>query len=153
MRSFPRNPIRDVLRAMTGKPPPPFVKGYTCYDLTDREWDELHSWAVRNCKPSYLTGIGLIEAAQHQVDEAVGNGNIPAPKDTSDGLMLIQKQLGILDRRYAMLLDDFRRVIKNTRTIMREGKETCPRKTGTPLRSSKKATRSKVPSKRKTRGS
>lgn len=73
----PAHPIRDVLKAMTGKAPPKFVKGYSIYSLTDEEWDKLQSWAVNACRPSWLTGIGLLEAAEHQVQEAVSNGNIP----------------------------------------------------------------------------
>ncbi len=73
----PAHPIRDVLVAMTGKTPPVFVKGYSVYNLTDEQWEELQDWAVNTCRPSWLTGIGLLEAAEHQVQEAVSNGNIP----------------------------------------------------------------------------
>lgn len=69
---------------MTGKRPPRFVRGYSVNDHTDEEIDALQSWAVRNVKPRWLTGIGLLEAAEEQVREAVMNGNIPpAPEETS----------------------------------------------------------------------
>jgi len=75
--SNPKNPIRKVLRAMTGKRPPSYVKGYNFSNLTDKQTDELQDWAVNNVRPFWLTGIGLIEAAEKQVKEAVDNANIP----------------------------------------------------------------------------
>jgi hypothetical protein len=73
----PKNPIRKVLRAMTGKKPPKFVKGYNYDNLTDMQHQELQDWAATNARPRWLTGIGLIEAAERQVKEAVDNANIP----------------------------------------------------------------------------
>ena len=73
----PKNPIRDVLRAMTGKKPPDYVKGYDFSNLTSAQRDRLQDWAVNNVRPTWLTGIGLIEAAEKQVKEAVDNANIP----------------------------------------------------------------------------
>lgn len=107
--SQPKDPIRDVLKAMTGKSPPAFVKGYTCYNLSDKEWDLLQSWAVNNCKPFYLTGIGLLEAAHHQVNEAVSNGNIPDPGyPMGDRVDYIHKQFSALARRHEDLLTQYR---------------------------------------------
>lgn len=74
---MPKNPIRKVLRAMTGKKPPKFVKGYNYNNLTDMQHQELQDWAATNVRPNWLTGIGLIEAAERQVKEAVDNSNIP----------------------------------------------------------------------------
>jgi hypothetical protein len=79
---IPKNPIRKVLKAMTGKRPPKFVKGYNFNNLTDMQRDELQGWAVNNVRSFWLTGIGLIEAAEKQVKEAVDNGNIPPEKRT-----------------------------------------------------------------------
>lgn len=77
----PKDPIRDVLKWLLGKPPPKFVKGYDYSNLTDNEHTELQEWAV-NCLDGtplfWSTGIGSIEAAQKLVEEAVSNGNIPA---------------------------------------------------------------------------
>jgi hypothetical protein len=78
--AMPKNPIRKVLRAMTGKKPPKFVKGYDYSNLTDMQHQELQDWAATNARPTWLTGIGLIEAAEKQVQEAVDNANIP-PKE------------------------------------------------------------------------
>lgn len=71
-------PLRDVLRAFTGREPPAFVREH--YDLSqfsDIERDLLHSWCVQHVKPDWATGIGLLEAAELMVHEAVSNGNIP----------------------------------------------------------------------------
>lgn len=68
---------------MTGEEPPKFVRGYTTEDLTDSEYEQLQHWAVNNVKPSWLTGIGLLEAADQQVMEAVSNGNIEPPEEFS----------------------------------------------------------------------
>lgn len=73
----PREPLRDVLRAATGKAPPRFVRGYSTRGLTDEQNDRLQDWAATHARPGWLTGIGLIEAAEAQVAEAVANGNIP----------------------------------------------------------------------------
>jgi hypothetical protein len=67
---------------MTGKRPPKFVKNYNFDNLTDMQRDELQDWAVNNVRPFWITGIGLIEAAEKQVKEAVDNGNIPPEKRT-----------------------------------------------------------------------
>lgn len=77
MRYYPENPIREALKAFTGKEPPAFVRGYDTSGLSDAENQELQYWAVDNAKPKWATGIGLIEAAELLVAEAVANGNIP----------------------------------------------------------------------------
>ena len=77
------DPIREVLQAMTGKEPPSFVRGYDYKGLTDEQVQELQDWCCVNVKPEWLTGIGLMDAAENQVAEAVSNGNIApveAPK-------------------------------------------------------------------------
>ena len=77
----PEDPIRDVLRSMTGKEPPNFVRGYSFDGLTDKETMDLQDWASNSVPLGWLTGIGLLEAAESQVGEAVSNGNIPGPED------------------------------------------------------------------------
>ena len=72
-----KNPIREVLKATTGKSPPKFVLGYSFENLTDEQFSKLQDWAIVNVKPVWLTGIGLLDAAENQVKEAVSNGNIP----------------------------------------------------------------------------
>lgn len=147
--SKPKDPIRDVLKAMTGKSPPAFVKGYTCYALSDKEWDLLQSWAVNNCKPSYLTGIGLLDAAHHQVEEAVSNGNIPAPSQAAvDPVVVLLRLLRAVSERQGVLLARLGQANRDQMRQQREKAEaTCPKKTHTRSRSSKKATWHKASSK------
>ena len=66
---------------MTGVSPPEFVQGYVFQGLSDEQMQELQDWCALHVKPVWLTGIGLMDAAESQVAEAVSNGNIPAPKD------------------------------------------------------------------------
>ena len=70
------NPLREVLKALTGVEPPVQVSGYK-FKLEDS--DVIQAWAVQHVKPNYLTGIGLMEAAEALVESAVSNGNIPRP--------------------------------------------------------------------------
>lgn len=81
LQAQPKHPFRDILQAVTGVKPPKFVRGYSTRGYTDAEKDELQSWASDNVKPSWATGIGLIEAAENMVEEAEINGNIPHDPD------------------------------------------------------------------------
>lgn len=98
------SPLREVLAHMTGKKPPKFVRGYTLEDLTEDECWMLQRWAVNNVKPSWLTGIGLLEAAEQQVMEAVSNGNIEPPKESSRAAA-IRRTLERLRQRQFEALD------------------------------------------------
>lgn len=71
------DPLRDVLKAMTGHEPPDFVRGYDTQGLSDAQQQALQDWASMHVRPSWLTGIGLLDAAETQVQEAVWNANIP----------------------------------------------------------------------------
>ena len=79
------SPLREILAQMTGKRPPAFLKGhYTTETLSEGDTERLQNWAIRNVRPSWLTGIGLMDAADSQVHEAIMNGNIPpAPGETA----------------------------------------------------------------------
>lgn len=99
----PTDPFRDALKAMTGVEPPDFVSGYNAGGLDDKELSELQDWAADAVKPTYFTGIGLIEAAEDQVAEAVSNGNIP-PNPQVNRAEQIEKQLVHLRVRYDTLL-------------------------------------------------
>jgi prepilin-type N-terminal cleavage/methylation domain-containing protein len=77
----PKHPIREVLTWLCGKPPPKFVQGYDLRGLSDVQSLELQEWAVQQLdktKIPWATGIGMLDAAEAIVEEAVGNGNIPA---------------------------------------------------------------------------
>jgi hypothetical protein len=74
----PKDPIREALSALCGgKEPPAFVRGHTTQGLTDRQNEELQDWCSTNGRPEWATGIGIIEAAELLVAEAVNNDNIP----------------------------------------------------------------------------
>ncbi len=74
----PEHPIREMLAALCGgEEPPEYVQGYDYSNLTDIQHGELQDWAATHCVPAWGTGIGVIEAAEKLVEEAVSNGNIP----------------------------------------------------------------------------
>lgn len=76
----PKDPIRDVLQWIVGARPPKFVKGYSYEDLTDEQHMQLQDWVCMNLHKTNIwwsTGIGIIDAAEKMVQEAVSNGNIP----------------------------------------------------------------------------
>ena len=81
----PKNPIRDVLHAMTGKDPPDYVRGYSLKGLTGMQNIEMQEWCASNVRPAWLTGIGLMNAAESQVAEAVTNGDLPPEPSESGG--------------------------------------------------------------------
>lgn len=70
------DPVREVLRAMTGVEPPACVRGHDFKNLTDDQLVQVQDWCVDNVRPIWCTGIGLMDAAERQVEEACGNGNI-----------------------------------------------------------------------------
>jgi hypothetical protein len=79
-------PLRDALRVLCGgKAPPPYVTGYDYSNLTDSERDQLQNWVSLNLAAGiyWSTAIGVIEAAEKLVEEAVANANIP-PKPGSE---------------------------------------------------------------------
>lgn len=82
----PKDPIRQVLRRLVGKSPPKFVRGYNYSNLTDVQHAQLQDWVGSNINNTVLywsTAIGIIEAAENIVAEAVANANIP-PEETND---------------------------------------------------------------------
>lgn len=74
-----KDPIRAVLRLLCGgHEPPDFVQGYDYSNLTDLERSELQDWVCCHLDSEiyWSTGIGVIEAAESIVGEALGNANI-----------------------------------------------------------------------------
>jgi hypothetical protein len=114
--STPEHPIREILKTVTGKNPPKFLKGYSVYGTTDDEWEKLHSWAVNSCKPYWVTGIALLESAEDQVLEAVSNGNIP-PESGVDEIEILNRQITRLSRIFDSFSDTLRK--------LKERKEQC----------------------------
>jgi hypothetical protein len=77
------DPLRAVLRLLCGGvEPPEYVRGYDYGNLTDDQHQALQDWVNCNLAPEidWSTGIGVIEASEQIVAEAVANANI-APKE------------------------------------------------------------------------
>ena len=71
-------PLREMLEALTGEAPPDYITTqYSSSELTEYEQDKLQWWCVDYVRPVWATGIGLLEAADKMIEEAVSNGNIP----------------------------------------------------------------------------
>lgn len=77
----PKHPLREALKLLMRKAPPKFVQGYDYSNLTDAQHTELQDWVGTHIPNAiyWSTAIGIIEAAEHIVEEAVGNANIPPP--------------------------------------------------------------------------
>lgn len=83
-------PYRDLIAHMLKRRAPPLSmvpRGtYTSDDLTEKQSEDLQWWIVKHLCPLrcpglyWSTGIGLIEAMDTMVEEAISNGNImPRP--------------------------------------------------------------------------
>ncbi len=78
---FVQSPLAEALRVLTDAEPPEYVRGIRRdSDLSEEQMLELHDWCAMYAKPSWSTGIGTIEAAEHLVQEAIDNGNIFDPR-------------------------------------------------------------------------
>lgn len=77
----PKDPIREVLQQMLGAEPPDFVRGYSLTQLSDQDYEALQDWVGDHYPIGWETNIGLLDAAEIRVQEAVMNGNIPPPPD------------------------------------------------------------------------
>ena len=79
-----QSPLGSMLYALTGVMPPAFVNGiYASNELSEDQQMELHDWCTTHVKPHWATGIGLLEAADQMVEEAVSNGNIASREEIS----------------------------------------------------------------------
>jgi hypothetical protein len=78
----PESPFREALRAVTGKEPPDYVRGFGFHHVAEERQDELHSWCAMNASPVWATGTSMIEAAELIVAGAIENANIgPDPAE------------------------------------------------------------------------
>ena len=75
-KPYPLNRIGQALWAITGKIPPDFVTGCDFRGLTDQQMVKLQDWCASNARFNWMTGIGVMEAAEKLVDSAIENGNI-----------------------------------------------------------------------------
>jgi hypothetical protein len=85
MPPFPRlrveNPLTEALEAITGEKPPAYTHGaFSCDDLAEKDVTDLQDWCSLHARPHWSTGIGVLEAAELIVREAVDNANIEAPR-------------------------------------------------------------------------
>ncbi len=70
------NPIREALRTLCWAEPPRFVRGYDLDNLSDREKTLLQNWAGEHARPEWATSLGMLDAAELIVRQALENGNI-----------------------------------------------------------------------------
>lgn len=80
----PEHPFREAIKLLAGGvEPPDYVQGYgeKPEDVEAGKSMDLQGWMREHCPLEWSTGIGLIEAAEHIVKEAVANANIP-PEDS-----------------------------------------------------------------------
>jgi hypothetical protein len=77
MKQEIQNPFWEALKELTRKPPPKFaLKISSSAELTDDQHYELQSFGASYSRVPWSTGIGLIDAADLIVAQAVSNGNI-----------------------------------------------------------------------------
>jgi hypothetical protein len=70
------DPLREALLAICGKEPPDFVRGHGISGLSDQQVSALQDWCSLNARPEWATGLGVLEAAELIVSQAVDNANI-----------------------------------------------------------------------------
>jgi hypothetical protein len=81
MKRFIADPLTEALAALATEAPPSFTRGHVdTSKMTDDQVESLQSWCVDHCKLVWSTGIGMMEAAELVVREAINNGNIYHPK-------------------------------------------------------------------------
>jgi hypothetical protein len=76
------NPLTEALHAITGEAPPAYTHGaFAASDLTESDMLDLQDWCCLNARPAWSTGIGVLEAAELIVREAIDNANIAGPEN------------------------------------------------------------------------
>jgi len=77
------SPLREALEAISGQACEYLwmVGVFYSGELTDHQQEKLQDWCSINANPGWSTGIGMLEAAEHIVAEAIINANI-ASKDS-----------------------------------------------------------------------
>jgi hypothetical protein len=70
-------PLREALYALTLAEPPEFITNqWWLGELLQSEVEALQQWCVNHARPSWATGISIMEAADRLVQEALDNGNL-----------------------------------------------------------------------------
>jgi hypothetical protein len=65
--------IRDLIILFTGKEPPFPIHVYELRKLSDAKYEQLQSFLINEAKCQWLTGIGILEAIDMLVYEAIAN--------------------------------------------------------------------------------
>ncbi len=77
MADYIKSPFYEALDSITMSTPPDFTKEiFSSMELNDSNFDRLQEWCVNAIGIHWGTGIGVIEAVDMIVDEALSNGNI-----------------------------------------------------------------------------
>lgn len=70
-------PLREALYALTLSEPPDFITSqWWLGELLQSQVEELQAWCVNHARPSWATGLSIMEAAERLVQEALDNGNL-----------------------------------------------------------------------------
>lgn len=75
---LPPNYFKEALESLIGKPCPIEVPRYGTTGMADEDILRLQDWCSDYAKPSWATGLSMIEASELIVQGAVENGNIPS---------------------------------------------------------------------------
>jgi len=76
------NPLAVALQVITGEEPPTYTHGvFSSQELSDENVSDLQDWCSFHARPFWSTGIGVLEAAELIVQEAVDNGNIAGKEE------------------------------------------------------------------------
>lgn len=71
------NYFKEALEALTGRSCPIEVPRYGTTGMTDEALMALQDWCCMNARPSWATGLAMMEGAELVVEGAAENGNIP----------------------------------------------------------------------------
>jgi hypothetical protein len=69
------NYFREAIKVVVGKYPPMMVPPFSVNGMGD-EVTELQDWCSDNARPTWATGLSMIEAAELIVAQAIENANI-----------------------------------------------------------------------------
>lgn len=109
------NPFREALEALVGQEPPAYVVGYSLNDIPPTDRLALQDWCSVHGRPAWVTGIGVIEAAELLVLSAIENGNIPrrtaiVPVSPALDLKLATAERQAIERVMALFPKNIKRV-------------------------------------------
>jgi hypothetical protein len=72
-----RSPLLAALLAITGAPPPDYLRGVKALGaLSPEQLQHLQDWASYNARPDWATGESILDAAQLLVARAIENNNL-----------------------------------------------------------------------------